>query len=300
MSHTTLKILISGASGLVGSALSSSLKKQGHQVTALRRGMGTGSEGTIFWNPTKKEAICSDFEGFDAVVHLAGKSIASIPWTKKTKEKIYTSRVDDTLFLSQILTKLRTPPKTLICASAVGFYGNRKKEILTEESGPGTGFLAEVCRDWEEASKTEGIRVVQARFGNILSKDGGFLKKIVPPFRFALGATFGNGEQIMSWIALEDVVGGILHSLRTDSLDGPVNFTTNFPETNASFSQKLANALHRPLFMKIPKKVLLFVFGEMGREMFLAGSHVIPQKLVHSGYKFQFPTMDDFLKQHFS
>jgi uncharacterized protein (TIGR01777 family) len=269
-----MKILISGSSGLVGSALVPFLESSGHQVRRLARNSYEGLEGS------------------DAVIHLAGRNIAT-RWTKHVKEEILSSRVDTTLRLAEALSKLPTPPKVFICASATGFYGDRKDEILTERSSPGKGFLAEVCQAWESAllpAKERGIRCVNTRFGTILSKNS----KVIVPFRLGLGAIFGSGEQFLSWIALEDVVHAINHVLADETLEGPINFTTPHPETNRSFSEKLAKALHRPLLFRIGGRPLQWLLGEMGQEVLLASVRAMPEKLIHSGYQFIYPTLEDF------
>lgn len=295
-----MRILISGSSGLVGTELASFLKEKGHQVVSLKRGNRPSSENILTWDPTNKKAISSDFENFNAVIHLAGKNIASFPWTAKIRREILTSRVEHTRFLSEVLSGLKHPPEVFICASAIGYYGNRGEEKLTEESASGTGFLADVCKEWEKAaSEARGIRVIQTRFGHILSPKGGVLKKILPAFQLGLGAILGSGKQIVSWIALEDVVAGLYHCLITQNIEGPMNFTAENPETNASYSKKIAKALKRPLFLRIPEKILKLFFGEMADEMLLASSCVIPQRLKASGYTFIFGTLDKFLMQRF-
>jgi uncharacterized protein (TIGR01777 family) len=275
-----LQILVSGSTGLVGSALVPFLESSGHQVRRLARNCYDG------------------LEGCDAVIHLSGRSIAT-RWTKQIKEEIISSRVDTTRHLAETLSKLPTPPKVLICASAVGFYGDRKDEILTEKSSAGKGFLAEVCKEWESAllpAKMRGIRCASTRFGTILSKNA----KVITPFRFGLGAIFGSGEQVMSWIAIEDVIGAIEHVLSDDTLEGPINFTSPNPETNRNFSEKLAKALHRPLLFRIGERPVEWLLGEMGREVLLGSQRVMPEKLIHSGYQFIYPTLEQFLSRSFS
>lgn len=278
--QSNLRILISGSTGLVGSALVPFLQSSGHQVKRLNRNTYVG------------------LEGFDAVIHLSGRNIAT-RWTKQVKEEIVSSRVDTTRHLAEALSKLPTPPKVFICASAVGFYGDRKDEILTEKSSAGKGFLAEVCKEWESAllpAKMRGIRCVSTRFGAILSKNS----KVIAPFRLGLGAIFGSGEQVMSWIAIEDVIGAINHVLVGDTLEGPINFTSPNPETNRSFSEKLAKALHRPLLFRIGERPTQWLLGEMGREVLLASQRVMPEKLIDSGYQFIYPKLEEFLSRSFS
>jgi len=281
-----LRILISGSSGFVGKALFLFLKSSGHQITRLVREKNIPD--TLYWDPERK--IIPEIKGFDAVIHLSGRNVAT-RWTEKVKQEIFSSRVDSTRLLVEELVK--SPPKVFICASAVGYYGDRGEELLTEKSGPGTGFLATVCQEWEAA--TRPIRCVNARFGAILSKDGGMLAKMLPAFRLGLGTVFGSGDQFISWIALEDVLHGIEHILHSD-LVGPINFTSPHPETNRSFSQKLAKAVHRPLIFRMGERPLRMLFGEMA-EIFLRGEKVKPERLLQSGYQFRYPTLSSFLSE---
>jgi len=291
-----MKILVSGSSGLVGKALVSFLKGAGHQVISLVRGEAPSTSNTLYWDPTNGKAEIEAFEGFDVVFHLAGKNIASSFWTKKHKNEVLISRARDTWLLCQILSRTKKPPKTFISASAVGIYGNRPGEVLTEKSPPGEGFLASVCKKWEEAGaslETRGTRVVSARFGIILSKKGGMLAQLLPLFRLGVGAIIGSGKQMVSWIALDDVVEGLNHVMQTESLKGPVNFTAPQPLTNAEFSKMLAEVVHRPLFFRIPATVLKWVLGEMAEEMLLTSVDARPQKLLDSGFVFRLPTLPE-------
>lgn len=247
---------------------------------------------TLYWDP--EHEIIPKLKDFDAVIHLSGKNV-STRWNEQIKLEILSSRVDSTRLLAEAL--VQAPPKLFICASAVGFYGNQGEETLTENSAPGTGFLAEVCKQWEAATqlpKEKGIRCVNARFGAILSPDGGALAKMLPPFRLGLGTIFGCGDQFMPWIALEDVLHGIDHLLHS-KLDGPVNFTSPGLETNRSFSQKLAKALHRPLLFRIGERPLRFLLGEMADEILLTSEKVKPERLLQSGYQFLYPTLENYL-----
>lgn len=258
-----MRILISGSTGLVGSALIPYLKNSGHQIVRLVRQN-------------------YDVDGFDAVIHLAGSNIAT-RWTPEVKREILSSRVDTTLILSKKLSELTNPPKVFICASAIGIYGE--------------GFLATVCKEWEAATlpaKKRGIRCVNARFGIILDPKGGALAKMLVPFRLGLGTILGSGEQYMSWIALEDVIHGLHHVLMNETLEGPIDFTAPNPVTNRVFSEELAKALHRPLFLKIGERTLRFLFGEMADEMLLSSARVLPEKLIQSGYHFLYPTLSRF------
>ncbi|MDN3506352.1 MAG: TIGR01777 family oxidoreductase [Simkaniaceae bacterium] len=291
------KILVSGGGGFIGSELVSFLKKAGHEVLSLTRSKKRGEE-SIYWNPKSAEMDPSEFEGFDAVIHLAGKNISSWLWTKKHKNEVFLSRVRDSWLLSQILLRLKKPPQTLICASAIGIFGNRGDEKLNESSPPGTGFLAEVCKEWEESTssiESKGVRVIHTRFGLVLSPKGGILAKLLPLFRIGLGAILGSGNQYVSWIALEDVVGGINHVLMAEELQGPVNFVSPNPVTNEEFSRGIAKALNKPLFLRIGEKPLQFFLGEMADEMFLASVRAYPEKLTNSGYEFAHPNLSSAL-----
>ncbi|MBS0629983.1 MAG: TIGR01777 family oxidoreductase [Verrucomicrobia bacterium] len=287
-----LRILVTGSSGLVGEALIPFLISLGHKVTCLVRQKNIPN--TLYWDPER--VLIPEIVGFDVVIHLSGQSVAS-RWTDKIKQEILSSRVKSTLLLSKALAK--SPPKLFICASAVGFYGNRGDEVLTENSPPGSGFLASVVQQWEaatEPAKMRGIRCVHARFGTILSKRGGALPKMMFPFRLGLGTIFGSGTQYMSWIAIEDVLKGIEHLIHSN-LEGAVNFTSPNPVTNRSFCEQLAKALHRPLLFRIGERPLKWFLGEMAEEMLLTSERVMPEKLVQSGYQFSYPTLSRFLSQ---
>ncbi len=289
-----MRILISGSTGLIGSTLYDFFKRENHEVVRLVR---NPQENAVYWNPPKGEMNKEDFEGFDAIIHLAGKNIASGKWTNRLKEEIFQSRCRDTWLLSQLLTRLEKPPQTLIVASAAGYYGNRGDELLTESNGAGEGFLAGVCKKWEEATssiESRGVRVVHTRFGVVLSPKGGALKRLLPQFRLGLGAILGSGDQYFSWVALEDVVKAVQHILDHTEISGAVNVVSPFPETMASFSKKLAKALHRPLFLRIGERPLKWMMGEMAEEMLLASVRAVPEKLQASGYTFAFPKVEDY------
>ena len=292
-----MKILIGGSHGLVGTALTNSLAAEGHEVFRLVRHY-PGSEAEIEWSPDRYSIQLARIEGFDAVVNLAGESIAEGRWTEAKKQRIRESRVKGTRLLGDALANLTDRPKTFICASAIGYYGNRGDEVLTETSAPGNDFLAEVCVEWEKATALateKGIRVVNTRFGVILDSKGGALAKMLPPFRMGLGGRVGSGKQWMSWIALEDVVGGIKFALANASLEGPVNFVAPNPVTNAEFTKTLGNALSRPTLFPIPAFGVRLMFGEMGDALLLSSQRVKPQILANVGCEFRYAQLIDAL-----
>jgi len=250
-----MNILISGSHGLVGTALTQSLEAKGHEISRLVRYLPS-SPSEVEWNPDRYSIAIARLEGFDVVVHLAGESIAEGRWTEEKKRRIRDSRVKGTKLLSDALANLERPPKSLICASAIGYYGYRGDELLTEESASGNDFLANVCIEWEQATQQaaeRGIRVVNTRFGIILSKDGGALAKMLTPFRLGIGGRIGSGKQWMSWIALDDVVGAIEFALANESLRGPVNYVAPNPVRNSEFTKILGKVLSRPTLFPIPE-----------------------------------------------
>lgn len=284
-----LRILVTGSHGLVGTALVPFLQEGGHEVVCLQRGKQ--------WDPSIGHANISYFENFDAVIHLAGENIAS-RWTKSKKEKIFLSRCRDTWLLSHVLTRVSSPPKVVISASACGIYGNRGEEILTEGSEPGSGFLADVCVKWEKATdalEDKGIRVVHPRFGVILSKKGGMLPKIIKPMKLGLGIIFGSGHQIMSWVALDDVIASLYHILMKEDIHGPVNVTSPSPITQEELFKKVADTVGGKIAFKMPIWMTKWLFGEMAEEMLLTSQKVLPHRLLHSGYSFICPEIDSAL-----
>ena len=296
MNATTGKVLVSGSSGLVGSALVPVLAASDHQVTRLVRS-GSSSEGLLVWDPTKPLAPES-VSGFDAVVHLAGESIVG-RWTEEKKRRIVDSRVLPTRHLAEALAKTSQPPQVFICASAIGYYGDRADEVLREASGPGQRFSSQLCLQWEAAAQpaaAAGIRTVNLRFGIVLSAAGGALKQMLLPFRLGIGGNMGNGRQWMSWVDLRDVTAVILHILKTDSLHGPVNMTAPNPVTNAEFTKTLASVLSRPAIFPMHTFAARLVFGQMADELLLASQRVEPAKLLASGYLFQQPELRESLQ----
>ncbi len=295
-----MKILVSGARGLVGNALRSELAKQGSEIVSLVRRTPAPGGHEIEWHPNKGLIDAEKLEGFDVVIHLAGESIASSRWTDEKKKQIRESRVKGTTILSEAISKLSNPPATFVSASAIGFYGSRGEETLSEESGPGNDFLADVCMEWEEstvAARTKGIRTVLARLGIILDKEGGALEKMLTPFKMGIGGKVGDGKQWMSWIALEDVVRGLLFVIRDPSLSGPVNFVAPNPVRNVEFTKTLGSVLSRPTIFPVPAFAARLAFGEMADGLLLSSARVEPKKLLASGFKFGYPTLKPALEE---
>ncbi len=274
-----MKILVTGSSGLIGMALVESLSRQGHAVTRYNR------------------AQPPELDGFEAVVHLAGKNIAS-RWTKANKQQIYSSRVELTRQLSTGLARASHPPRVLICASAIGFYGDRGNEMLTEESPGGTGFLTDVVTGWESATapaSQAGVRVANLRVGVVLDAQQGALAKMLPAFKLGAGGIVGSGRQYWSWVDVADVVGAMEHVLATDSIRGPVNVVAPNAVTNREFAKTLGRVLHRPTILPLPAAVVKILFGEMSH-LLLASARVLPVKLEASGYRFRCPMLDESLR----
>ncbi len=294
-----MKILLSGSSGLVAKALTPQLLRRGDLVSKLVR-VPSKNPDEIYWDPEKGAINAQSLEGFDAVVHLAGESIAGARWSEAQKKKIRDSRVNGTQLLSETLAKLSRPPKIFLCASAIGFYGDRGAEILTEDSSIGSLFLSKICKEWESAAQPaakNGVRVVNLRFGIILSAQGGALAKMLFPFRMGLGGVIGSGKQYMSWISIDDAVGAITHVMNTESVRGPVNVTAPAPVTNLEFTKTLGKVLRRPTIFPMPAFAARLAFGEMADELLLAGAKVESAKLKSSGYVFQHPSLESALKE---
>lgn len=293
-----MKILFSGSHGLVGAALIKSLEADGgHEIFRLVRHYPE-SPSQIEWSPDRYSIALARIEGFDAVVHLAGESIAEGRWTDAKKKRIRESRVKGTRLLGDALANLTQPPKIMVSASAIGYYGNRGDEVLRESSAPGNDFLSEVCVEWEKATALaieKGIRVVNTRFGIILDSNGGALAKMLPPFRMGIGGRIGSGKQWMSWIALDDVVGGLKFALTNEALNGPVNFVAPNPVTNSEFTKTLGKVLSRPTLFPIPAFGVRLAFGEMADALLLSSERVAPAMLEASGYEFQYSNLDKAL-----
>lgn len=295
-----MKILIAGASGFVGSELVPFLTHAGCEVKKLVRKNTDLASDEISWDPEKGIVNESELEGFDAMINLAGDSISQGRWTEKKKKSILESRINATRTLSNAIQRIKKPPKIFINASAVGYYGSRGDSILTEDSQSGTGFLAHVCEEWEAAAlpiASKNVRLMNTRFGMILSANGGALAKMLIPFKFGLGGVIGSGNQYISWITLDEVLGIIYHILNTDTLAGPVNVATPNPVTNSTFTKTLGKVLSRPTFLTMPATVAQLVFGEMADELLLASQRVSCEKLIGSGYQFCQPQLEQALQQ---
>lgn len=293
-----MKILISGASGLVGTNLIPTLKA--HEVYKLVRKTPQSAD-EIQWDAEKgfAETEQAKLENFDAVIHLAGDNVASESWSDEKKRKIKESRTVGTRILVDALKKCKSAPKHFISASAIGFYGDRKSEILDETSAKGTGFFPEVCDEWEiEAKKAEefGARVVCMRIGVVLAKDGGALEKMLTPFKFGVGGTIGSGEQWMSWIAMDDIISIVHLFLDNENLRGAFNLTAPNPATNAEFTKTLGAVLNRPTVLPLPAFAIKLMFGEMGETLLLQGARVLPKRLLDAGYKFQFADLESAMR----
>jgi len=294
-----MKVLVSGSSGLVGSALAPFLTGSGHQVVRLVRSQPRDEASEVRWDPEAGAIDKAGLGAVDAAVHLAGESIAAGRWTAARKVRILESRVKGTRLLAETLAGLKQRPKVFVSASAVGYYGDRGEETLTEESGPGSAYLSEVCRQWEAAAEpaaASGIRVVNLRFGIVLSAAGGALPRLLTPFRLGLGGRLGSGKQFMSWIAIDDVVGAIVHALMTEALRGPANAVAPQPVTNREFTKTLGRVLGRPTLFPMPACAARLAFGEMADELLLASQRVEPARLLASGYQFRFPHLEGALR----
>jgi uncharacterized protein len=282
------RILVTGVSGPIGAALLPFLKARGYRIVRLVRHTASG-EGEIRWNPSEP-LDASSVSGFEAVIHLAGESVVG-RWTEAKKKQILESRVFGTKNLCTALARASEKPRVLLSASATGYYGHRGDEILSERSPSGQGFLPEVCRQWEAATKSAsdaGIRAISLRIGILLSARGGALHEMLTPFRFGLGGRLGDGRQWWSWIHVQDLVGAVYHILKRDFLEGPVNGVCPHPVTNAEFTRTLASVLSRPAIFPMPAMAARLVFGQMADELLLASQRVEPGKLIGSGYPFQF------------
>lgn len=286
-----MKVVVTGASGLIGSALIPMLEAAGHEPVPLRRGPA--------WDPERGLLEASVLDGADAVVHFAGENVAGGRWTAEQKRRIRDSRVNGTLAIARAAAALPRTPAVFVSASAIGYYGDCGDELQTEHSSPGKGFLAGVCKEWEAATAPAaeaGIRTVRLRFGVVLSAHGGALARMLPPFRMGLGGPVGSGRQYVSWITLEDAAAAALHVILNSGLDGPVNVVSPNPVTNAEFAHALGHALGRPAVMPVPAIALKLAFGEMAKEVLLASQRVEPRQLLASRFPFRWARLEDALR----
>lgn len=294
-----MRIAITGASGLIGSQLSAFLQTGGHRVDAMVRSASSATGTDIVWDPKGGALDRSALEGVDAVVHLAGENIAGGRWTDERKRRVLESRVNGTKTIARAVSSLDRPPKVLVVASAVGFYGARGEEPLTEDSPAGEGYLSEVCQAWEDAASSAedaGIRVVKLRIGIVLSASGGALATMLPAFKFGVGGVLGSGDQYMSWIALDDVVGLLHHVLMTEEARGVVNATAPAPVTNREFTKVLGKVIRRPTILPVPSFAIKAMFGEMGDTLLLHGSRVLPKRAQELGFEFLYPDLESALR----
>ena len=294
-----MKILVTGSTGLIGSALVSFLAEHEHEVKRLVRTEPASWEDEIHWSPDSGSIDKAGLEALDAVVHLAGENLASGKWTAEKKARIRDSRVEGTRLLCESLSQLTQPPKVLVCSSAIGFYGDRGDAIADEGAFSGSGFLAEVCHEWEDATvqaSEAGIRVVNLRIGVVLSPAGGALARMLPPFKMGFGGKLGNGKQYISWIALDDAVKVIHHCITQDGMHGPLNAVTPNAVTNGEFTKILGRVLNRPTLFGMPAFMVRAVFGEMADEMLLSSTRVAPVRLEETAYSFHYPELEGALR----
>jgi len=292
-----LRVAITGASGLIGRQLAAFFSAGGHEVLRFARAR-TAGPGEIGWNPASGRIDHEALEGLDAVVHLAGAGIADGRWTDERKAEILSSRVAGTKLLAEALAVLRQPPRVFLSASGVGYYGDRGAQRVDETAGPGTGFLADVVKQWEQATEpasAAGIRTVRMRFGVILTSRGGALGKMLLPFKLGLGGPIGGGSQVMSWIALDDVLYAIHHIIRTDGISGPVNVVAPGALPQREFARELGRALHRPAVLPLPEFAVRKLFGQMGEEALLFGQFVEPAALRRGGFTWSAARLDEAL-----
>jgi hypothetical protein len=294
-----MRVAVSGSGGLIGVELVSALSAGGSEVVRLVRRDPSPEERAVRWDPEKGIADPAGLAGLDALVHLAGENIASGRWNAARKAAIRESRVEGTRRLCEALAALPEPPKTLLCASAIGYYGDRGADLLTEESPAGTGFLPEVCREWEAATAPaarKGIRVVNLRIGVVLTPKGGALSRMLLPFRMGFGGVLGNGRQYVSWVALDELPGIVRHVLANRDLQGPVNAVAPCPVTNREFTAALGTVLSRPTPFPVPAFALRLAVGEMADALLLASTRVVPRRLEETGFRFRFPELHGALR----
>ena len=299
MEQRPLEIAVSGGGGLVGSALMGALERDGHRVRRLVRREPAAGRSEVFWDPAAGEVDAGGLRGIDAAVNLCGENLASGLWTQQRKKRIRDSRVLSTRLIAEMLAGLDPPPAVLINASAIGYYGSRGEEDLDETSRAGTGYLADLCQEWEaatEPAESRGIRVVKLRTGVVFSRKGGALPKMLPVFKLGLGGRIGDGRQFMSWIGHAELVRVIRFALLREELRGPLNAVAPSPVRNAEFTRVLAQVLHRPAVFPVPALLVRLGLGEMGRETLLSGAKVLPRRLEQAGYRFEHPDLESALR----
>lgn len=292
------KVLITGASGLIGSALVPLLTASGYTVGRLVRNKSKINVGDVYWSPVNGELDPVRLEGIDAVIHLAGETISE-RWTAAKKVRIRESRVIGTRLLAERLSATKYPPQVFISSSAIGYYGNRGSETLTEASAPGTDFLGKICQEWEDATapaERSGIQVVHIRTGIVLSKKGGALAKMLPAFKLGVAGKLGTGDQFMSWVDIDDLLAIFLYALNNTQARGPINAVAPNPVTNAEFTKTLGHVLHRPTIFPVPAFAIRLLFGEMGQELLLGSTRVLPGKLTAAGFIFKHPNLEESLR----
>lgn len=290
--YGAMNILITGSRGLIGSAVARSREMRGNTLVPLSR---TPARGGFTWDPARGKISLPHNLTIDAVIHLAGENIARVRWSEKQKILIHDSRIKGTQLLIDKISKLQPRPKIVLSASGIGIFGDRGTVLLNEDDQPGEGFLAEIAREWEAATRVAsraGIRVVNLRFGAVISKEGGILKRLQPLFKCGLGTILGSGNQYMSWVTIDDVVRAIEYLLVRETIEGPVNIVTPHPVTNREFAKTLGKAVHRPVIFKLPSCAIQMFYGEMGKELLLTSTRAVPNRLTSSGFTFTFPYLE--------
>jgi uncharacterized protein (TIGR01777 family) len=294
-----VRVLVTGGTGLIGQGLGKELSAVGHAVTLLTRRASVAGYPSIQWDPDNGKLEGKQLEGFDAIIHLAGEGIGDQRWSVARKGQIVRSRVASSRLLAKAIGEMHTPPKVLISTSAIGYYGDRGDELLTEESGPGKGFLSDLCVEWEKAVepvKGRGVRLVIFRIGVVLSTEGGALAEMLRHYQFGLGGKLGSGKQYWSWVGYQDLIRAIFFALDTNKLAGSVNLVAPNPVTNAQFNAALGEALQRPAFMAAPGFVLRLILGEMADTLLLASTRVDAKRLREAKFQFQQPELESTLR----